>query len=273
MESHFVASQHSVKIYERSHQLKCEAKIIKLIKQQVKIVQHGKSVFVDAVGLVLDNTIFHPQGGGQPSDRGTIDGIPVLTVREDKMQNPTQIYHFFDISENNDYFNVAQVVALDVDGKYRQKCSISHTAGHLLADILEFHPYFTKYNARSTHGHHFPDGEYIKAIIAIDIDNKEQFINSLNQCLSKEIANNLPISCDYYNGIRHIKIGSSNRMCGGTHLTMTGEIISCIVKKIKVSKVNKDGVDVLEATLYYDCSNHRQQFTTLTANPPKAVSL
>ena len=32
--------------------------------------------------LVLDTTYFYPEGGGQPSDRGTIDGIEVLDVFE-----------------------------------------------------------------------------------------------------------------------------------------------------------------------------------------------
>ena len=32
--------------------------------------------------VVLDQTAFYPEGGGQPSDRGTLDGVKVLDVRE-----------------------------------------------------------------------------------------------------------------------------------------------------------------------------------------------
>ncbi|MDR2470546.1 MAG: alanyl-tRNA editing protein [Treponema sp.] len=32
---------------------------------------------------ILDSTVFYPKGGGQPGDRGTINGIPVLDVREE----------------------------------------------------------------------------------------------------------------------------------------------------------------------------------------------
>ncbi len=33
--------------------------------------------------VVLDRTAFYPEGGGQPADRGTLGGVPVLDVQED----------------------------------------------------------------------------------------------------------------------------------------------------------------------------------------------
>jgi alanyl-tRNA synthetase len=35
------------------------------------------------VAVVLDRTAFHAEGGGQPGDRGTLGGVPVLDVREE----------------------------------------------------------------------------------------------------------------------------------------------------------------------------------------------
>ena len=32
--------------------------------------------------VVLDRTAFYPEGGGQPADRGTLEGLPVLDVQE-----------------------------------------------------------------------------------------------------------------------------------------------------------------------------------------------
>ncbi|HNX96711.1 MAG TPA: hypothetical protein PKK12_03440, partial [Candidatus Aminicenantes bacterium] len=35
------------------------------------------------VWALLERTIFYPGGGGQPADRGTLDGMPVLDLREE----------------------------------------------------------------------------------------------------------------------------------------------------------------------------------------------
>jgi len=51
-------------------------------------------------------------------------------------------------------------------------------------------------------------------------------------------------------GYRHISIGNSVRMCGGTHLKSSGEAEGCKVTKIKCSK-NKEGK--VEATIFYSC--------------------
>lgn len=46
--------------------------------------------------LVLDHTYFYPEGGGQPADRGTIAGIPVLDVQ--KLDG--EIVHVLDDAES-----------------------------------------------------------------------------------------------------------------------------------------------------------------------------
>jgi Ser-tRNA(Ala) deacylase AlaX len=52
--------------------------------------------------IQLDETIFHPHGGGQLSDKGTIDGIPVPYVHKEKMSsdwNDFEVRHCFDESQ------------------------------------------------------------------------------------------------------------------------------------------------------------------------------
>lgn len=51
-----------------------------LTEFQAKVV---KSISIDkGTGVILDKTAFYPEGGGQPADGGTLNGISVLDVQE-----------------------------------------------------------------------------------------------------------------------------------------------------------------------------------------------
>jgi alanyl-tRNA synthetase len=43
---------------------------------------HGTGSKEDPFLLVLDATVFFPEGGGQPCDLGTIENVPVVNVFE-----------------------------------------------------------------------------------------------------------------------------------------------------------------------------------------------
>src|ERR1700738_417584 len=87
----------------------------------------------------LNETIFHPKGGGQPSDEGTIDGIKVIYVHKEILDKTRldqfEIIHCFD--ENQELnFRDGQEVELIVDAATRKLHARLHTAGHLVAEAV-----------------------------------------------------------------------------------------------------------------------------------------
>lgn len=84
----------------------------------------AKIVSIVDNGIILDNTYFHPEGGGQPADKGYIDNIPVRNVQEIE----EGIVHC--VSE--DIFKEAQQVQCEIDKNFRVYCMRSHTGAHIV---------------------------------------------------------------------------------------------------------------------------------------------
>lgn len=91
--------------------------------------------------VVLDSTLFHPQGGGQPADAGWIDNQPVETVQS----RGDEVLHI-----------VAKplsvgAVNLRVDAALRQLHARLHSAGHLIGLAG------TEYGWHPVKAHHWPN--------------------------------------------------------------------------------------------------------------------
>lgn len=243
---------HSLRLFENDHDARLLTHVVDVVDQSVKLMRDGKPVMVNLLGLVLSETIFHPQGGGQPADKGQLNGLDVITVRENKEeQKPSTICHFLDPQTvTHSQFQPGQIVELVLDMNFRKQCARSHSAGHLIADAFEHDQQFGHYHAKSTQGHHFPGTEYIKVLVSIPPDNNEELCQQLNLCIDKLISSALPISGHLENEVRHIKIGSFSRMCGGTHVKFSNELVGIKVTKIK-SKPASDGQ--IELTVFYNC--------------------
>lgn len=82
--------------------------------------------------LVLDSTVFYPEGGGQAGDRGTISGVPVVDVREGS--NGT-VLHYVD-GLGAEAFAPGSSVELRVDAARRRYFAVHHTAQHLLSATI-----------------------------------------------------------------------------------------------------------------------------------------
>lgn len=73
------------RIYQQQVYLKeLDANVIKLLKTEDQCKEAGRRFEKGTMLAVLDKTIFFPEGGGQPWDLGTIGGIELTEVLEDK---------------------------------------------------------------------------------------------------------------------------------------------------------------------------------------------
>lgn len=210
--------------------------------------------------LILDNTIFHPQGGGQPSDTGFIcvtDSNLRFCVQDVRSKDGV-VFHY-GVAEDSSMENELEQgkgkeVILQVDESRRRLNSRLHSAGHLLDVCMR--------NVGVGHlepgkGYHFPDGpfvEYKGTVPLNELQNKQREIEiEVNALISeggKVYATVLPYQeaaelCggslpDYIHpgsNPRIIKLGDNPGCpCGGTHVSDISEILSMKVSKIRTKK-------------------------------------
>ena len=92
--------------------------------------------------VILSSTLFHPKGGGQPSDRGTLGAVNMLHA----VQEGDEVAHYTDGPV------ALGAVDLRVDATLRQLHTRYHSAGHLIAAVGEK---FCRYGKKGDH----PAGE------------------------------------------------------------------------------------------------------------------
>ena len=179
--------------------------------------------------IILDRTIFYPEGGGQSSDRGNINGIALLHVEE----KDGEILHIIQAEDANTLTKGS--AALWLDTKRRRDLTVQHTGQHLLSATI------LKIAEGHTVSMHI--GE---ETCTIDIKAKElskEMLYSIEENIFSAIEENLPVIthlCPPENienfplrrkpsktaeEMRVVEIaGKDFSACCGTHLESTGQI-------------------------------------------------
>lgn len=211
--------------------------------------------------VVTESTVFHPQGGGQPSDEGTMtsegsDGAQEFTVLAARMDavNDGQVLHLGRFSDPKDGFTAGSTILQTLDLEKRTLYSRLHTAGHVLGSavrhLLEKDvPGFDELKAS-----HFPDSAACEFAGLIDGKHKA----AIQSKVDRYIEENHAVSIEFWEydefekqGVhapdrslaaegekfRVVRIeGCEVYPCGGTHVPGTGECGKTTVKKISRSK-------------------------------------
>lgn len=108
---------------EDSYISECTAKVLECQKTELADEDNQS----DRYRLVLDRTVFFPEGGGQPADSGTIAGQPVIDVQK----KDGKIYHYV-----SDSFEVGAEVLLQLDFALRYKRMQNHSGEHLFCGLI-----------------------------------------------------------------------------------------------------------------------------------------
>ena len=194
---------------------------------KAEIIQTG---FNEHPWVITDLTIFHPQGGGQKADSGTINGARVIQVKNTE----DGIIHFLDCAIDK---GIGDLVQMDIDTKIRNYHSALHTAGHLIGVLVEeLFP-----SVKACQAHHWP-GEARVEFSGDNLPLVEDVQDKLQVQIAKLQGTKATIkqSLNDENGKSTMTIqGYPSIPCGGTHLRCLSEMnklhITCV--KIKKSKL------------------------------------
>eukprot|EP00188_Purpureofilum_apyrenoidigerum_P000559 Plantae.Rhodophyta-Purpureofilum_apyrenoidigerum.ctg12495.p1 GENE.Plantae.Rhodophyta-Purpureofilum_apyrenoidigerum.ctg12495~~Plantae.Rhodophyta-Purpureofilum_apyrenoidigerum.ctg12495.p1 ORF type:complete len:225 (+),score=38.63 Plantae.Rhodophyta-Purpureofilum_apyrenoidigerum.ctg12495:273-947(+) len=187
------------------------------------------------IELRLDRTVFHPQGGGQPSDRGTLAGRDVVRLTVDHQRG--EVVH--SVEEPLDV-KVGDKVELSVDEKTRRLHARLHSAGHLL-DIVVKKLALPLVPGK---GYHHPKGAYVEFTGHIPSEQREKTLRQIQieldillKCVPAENSSQVHVDDS---GVRTVMLFKEDdgTLCGGTHVKHISEIGACTVTKFTKKQKN-----------------------------------
>lgn len=220
--------------------------------QSVRLEENSKEP--NTYSIVVNQTVCHPQGGGQPFDTGFIYGkdSQVFQIIDARMDRETEcIRHIGRFT--NGILREGDVVNIEIDKDKRLLYCRLHTAGHLIDAAL----HLIGYNWEPTKGYHFPNGPYVEYKGSLVQSEIESIKSRLQEKATDLISQNVPIKiqldvsqdnamkiCGELDPIyqsspflRLVSIGDYFTCpCGGTHVESLEQLKSITIPKIKLQK-------------------------------------
>lgn len=165
-------------------------------------------------GVVLDQTCFYPQGGGQSGDVGFLNNVPVLDTKPIN----GMIVH---VVENKHNFSLDMQVNGSIDWERRYRLMRLHSLSHIMEYFL--FKRFGKLNLVSSFISETKDKSTYETNIQIDNEKLKPVEEDVNNFVSENhdiilYYDNIDLSVRYWE-CNNIKIP-----CGGTHPQNTSEI-------------------------------------------------
>ncbi|WP_327433937.1 MULTISPECIES: metal-dependent hydrolase [unclassified Streptomyces] len=185
--------------------------------------------------VAVADCLFHPQGGGQPADRGWLDGSEVVPVRD---HESGLIVARAPEGAGLPVFTEGQPVKARIDLEARKTHAALHTAGHLIEAAGRAQGWTCAGNI------HFPGQARIEftadrpdARLA-DPQGREELTAALRETVAAAIAEDLPVTADHgEQGQRIVRLGTLHAApCGGTHVRSLADLAEVALPTLKVKK-------------------------------------
>ena len=179
--------------------------------------------------IYIDKSLFFPEGGGQPGDKGSIGGIEVLDTQEDGEDIYLVTREPLDTGAYNTFVN----------REYRMKNSVAHSGEHIFSGFV-----CRLFNCNNVGFHMGDEG------ITVDFDTvlSAEDIYKIEKLSNAKIRENIEIVCSFPDEntiqktdfrfkkeiagkLRLVEIpGCDICACCGTHVARTGEvgIVKCV---------------------------------------------
>lgn len=187
--------------------------------------------------VVLDQTPFYAESGGQVGDKGELKGANFSFAVEDTQKYGQAIGHIGKLATGS--LKVGDAVQADVDEARRARIRLNHSATHLMHAAL-----------RQVLGTHVSQkGSLVNdKVLRFDFSHNEAMkpeeIRAVEDLVNAQIRRNLPIETNimdleaakakgamalfgekYDERVRVLSMGDfSTELCGGTHASCTGDI-------------------------------------------------
>ncbi|EFE9924072.1 alanine--tRNA ligase [Escherichia coli] len=187
--------------------------------------------------VVLDQTPFYAESGGQVGDKGELKGANFSFAVEDTQKYGQAIGHIGKLAAGS--LKVGDAVQADVDEARRARIRLNHSATHLMHAAL-----------RQVLGTHVSQkGSLVNdEVLRFDFSHNEAMkpeeIRAVEDLVNAQIRRNLPIETNimdleaakakgamalfgekYDERVRVLSMGDfSTELCGGTHASRTGDI-------------------------------------------------
>jgi len=199
--------------------------------------------------VILDQTIFYPQGGGQAWDTGTMRAENGATFAVEEVRFIDGFVHHYGVFSGGT-FVVGDSVACEIDVARRLLNSRLHSAGHLLDEAVKN----LGYAWTPTKGIHFPgkmaveyagvldDAESARIKIEVEVNRLIKEGRAIRSTLVNvadlaTLADYVPPNLPENKPVRIVNMGGAKSTpCGGTHVATTADIGAMVIRYVKAKK-------------------------------------